>query len=207
MCDFTVPSGVPVSRAISSCVRPCTSEIDGFAVVGLIEIIRHRLEFDGALAPPHPIDEPAARHHRHPPGLGGARGVEAGRSAPQIDEHVLHDVLEIARVGRPASREGPDQRAVARDALAYCQLVAGGHADLPLLVARLTHGPAKALGLAAGTLKAGALADLVLLDPQAAWTPAKADLVSKSGNNPLIGHPLKGRVRATFVGGRQVFGA
>ena len=76
-----------------------------------------------------------------------------------------------------------------------------------MLIARLTHGPAKALGLSAGTLKAGALADLVVLDPKAAWTPAKADLVSKSGNNPLVGRALTGRVRATFVGGRQVFGA
>jgi dihydroorotase-like cyclic amidohydrolase len=32
-------------------------------------------------------------------------------------------------------------------------------------------------------------------------------LVSKSGNNPLVGRALTGRVRATFVGGRQVFGA
>ena len=50
-------------------------------------------------------------------------------------------------------------------------------------------------------------ADLVLLDPKAAWTPTAADLLSKSGNNPLVGRALTGRVRATFVGGRQVFGA
>jgi dihydroorotase len=92
-------------------------------------------------------------------------------------------------------------------AAAHTALVSAGHADLSVLIARLTYGPAKALGLAAGTLKAGALADLVVLDPKAAWTPAKADLVSKSGNNPLVGRALTGRVRATFVGGRQVFGA
>ena len=92
-------------------------------------------------------------------------------------------------------------------AAAHTALVAAGHADLSVLIARLTHGPAKALGLAAGTLKVGALADLVILDAKAAWTPAKSDLVSKSGNNPLVGRALKGRVRATFVGGRQVFGA
>ena len=50
-------------------------------------------------------------------------------------------------------------------------------------------------------------ADLVILDAKAAWTPAKSDLISKSGNNPLVGRALTGRVRATFVGGRQVFGA
>jgi dihydroorotase len=92
-------------------------------------------------------------------------------------------------------------------AAAHTALVSAGHADLSVLIARLTHGPAKALGLAAGTLKVGALADLVILDAKAAWTPAKSDLVSKSGNNPLVGRALTGRVRATFVGGRQVFGA
>ena len=92
-------------------------------------------------------------------------------------------------------------------AAAHTALVAAGHADLSVLIARLTHGPAKALGLAAGTLKAGALADLVVLDAKSAWTPAKSDLISKSGNNPLVGRALTGRVRATFVGGRQVFGA
>lgn len=92
-------------------------------------------------------------------------------------------------------------------AAAHTALVVGGHADLSVLVARLTSGPARALGLAAGTLSDGAHADLVVLDPKAAWAPAKTDLVSKSGNNPLVGHALTGRVRATFVGGRKVFGA
>ena len=92
-------------------------------------------------------------------------------------------------------------------AAAHTAVVAGGHADLALLLARLTCGPAKALGLAAGTLRAGAAADLVLLDPKAAWKPVAADLYSNSGNNPLLGHALTGRIQATFVGARQVHGA
>jgi dihydroorotase len=92
-------------------------------------------------------------------------------------------------------------------AAAHTALVTGGYAGLPLLLARLTHGPAKVLGLAAGTLGVGRPADLVLLDPQAAWKPVRADLASKSGNNPLLGHALTGRIRRTFVGGRQVHGA
>jgi len=76
-----------------------------------------------------------------------------------------------------------------------------------LLIARLTTGPAKVLGLAAGTLRAGAEADLVLLDPKAKWTPSAKTLCSKSGNNPLAGRTLTGRIVATFVGGRQVHGA
>lgn len=91
-------------------------------------------------------------------------------------------------------------------AAAHTALVAGGHADLALLVARLTQGPAKVLGLDAGTLRAGAPADIVVLDPKAVWKPGQASF-SKAGNNPLRGHPLTGRVQATFVGARQVHGA
>jgi len=82
--------------------------------------------------------------------------------------------------------------------------VADGHAGLPLLLARLTCGPARALGLDAGTLRLGGHADLVLLDPKATWKPSAKTLLSKSGNNPLLGRTLKARVRSTFVGGRLV---
>ncbi len=90
---------------------------------------------------------------------------------------------------------------------AHTALVTGGHADLILLIARLTSGPAQVLGLNAGTLHAGAAADIVVLNPQAKWTPTAKDLISKSGNNPLLGRALMGRIHSTFVGGRQVHGA
>lgn len=87
---------------------------------------------------------------------------------------------------------------------AHTALVTGGHAELALLIARLTVGPAQVLGLSAGSLRGGAAADLVLIDPLAQWTPTTQDLHSQSGNNPLVGRPLTGRIRATFVGGREV---
>jgi dihydroorotase len=92
-------------------------------------------------------------------------------------------------------------------AAAHEAVVLSGAAALPLLVERLTAGPAKTLGLEAGTLRAGTPADLVLLDPKAKWTPSAKTLLSKSGNNPLLGRALTGRPVATFVGGRQVHGA
>ena len=112
--------------------------------------------------------------------------------------------LQVARVAprgpaRPAS--------TSKHSAAHEAVVLSGAADLALLIARLTIGPAKALGLAAGTLRAGAEADLVVLDPKAKWTPSAKTLFSKSGNNPLTGRPLTGRVLATFVGGHQVHGA
>ena len=72
------------------------------------------------------------------------------------------------------------------------------------LVARLSSTPAALLGLASkGTLAPGSDADVVVVDPDAAWTP-EAPFVSKSRNTPFAGRRLKGRVLHTFVGGRSV---
>src|SRR5207248_9599904 len=49
------------------------------------------------------------------------------------------------------------------------RLVAEGVLDLPTLVARMTVGPARVLGLPAGTLAPGAAADVTLVDPERRW--------------------------------------
>ena len=76
---------------------------------------------------------------------------------------------------------------------------------LPDMIALLTHKPAALLRLPAGTLAAGAPADLTLFDPDEKWTyDAKAGF-SKSGNSPWHGQTLTGRVKTTIVAGRVVF--
>ncbi|HTX65568.1 MAG TPA: dihydroorotase [Opitutaceae bacterium] len=77
--------------------------------------------------------------------------------------------------------------------------------SLPDLVALLTHKPAALLRLPAGTLAAGAPADVTLFDPDEKWPyDAKAGF-SKSGNSPWHGQTLTGRVKTTIVAGRVVF--
>lgn len=83
-------------------------------------------------------------------------------------------------------------------------LVYGAGAPLPLLVEKLTAGPARVLGLESGTLTPGRPADIVVFDPAAAWTVDAAKFHSKSRNTPLNGRTLRGRVLHTIVGGRVV---
>lgn len=78
--------------------------------------------------------------------------------------------------------------------------------DLLEVLRPLTHGPAALLGLEAGVLANSAPADLVLFDPSAPVVIDAATLRSKSKNTPFDGRRLQGRVMATWVGGRQVFG-
>ncbi len=74
------------------------------------------------------------------------------------------------------------------------------------LIEALTVGPARAFGLAAGTLARGAAADVAVLDPSAEWTVDPARLHSKARNTPWKGKKLPGRCVYTIVGGRIVHG-
>jgi dihydroorotase len=76
---------------------------------------------------------------------------------------------------------------------------------LPHALDLMTRRPAGILGLPAGTLAAGAAADICLFDPDEAWTyDAKAGQ-SKSSNSPWSGRELRGRVKTTIVDGRVVY--
>ncbi|HZC17214.1 MAG TPA: amidohydrolase family protein, partial [Caulobacteraceae bacterium] len=79
-----------------------------------------------------------------------------------------------------------------------------GRGSLIDLMAAVTAKPAKLLGLDAGTLAAGAPADLILCDIGA---PVRIDadkLISKSKNSPFDGRSLQGKVLMTLVDGRIV---
>ncbi|MBQ57290.1 MAG: dihydroorotase [Pseudomonadaceae bacterium] len=79
-------------------------------------------------------------------------------------------------------------------------LVQDGVLELPELIARLSSGPAQALGLPAGKLAAGEPADGLLVDPNAS-TLAGDTWFSKGANSPFMGHCLPSAVRYTLVDG------
>lgn len=85
-------------------------------------------------------------------------------------------------------------------------LVADGLLELPALLARLTSGPAQALGLPAGRIAVGDNADLVLFDP-AVTTEIGTNWLSKGENCPFIGQTAPGRVSHTLSHGRLVYQA
>lgn len=85
------------------------------------------------------------------------------------------------------------------------ELVQGGVITLPILIERMSCAPARLWHLPGGTLRRGAVADLVLFDPEARWTVAPERLRSRSRNTPWAGETLPGVVRLTMVGGRVVF--
>ena len=85
------------------------------------------------------------------------------------------------------------------------QLVEDGLIDLPKAVALLTCGPAAALGIPAGQLEEGGVADVTVIDPELEWTVDAQKLVSKSKNTPFDGWKMKGVALCTIVGGKIAY--
>ncbi len=61
------------------------------------------------------------------------------------------------------------------------------------------------LGIERGTLKAGAIADVTILDPAVEWTIDPSQFRSKSRNSPFAGWQVRGRADTVLVGGAIKF--
>jgi len=84
-------------------------------------------------------------------------------------------------------------------------LAHNGHMSLIEALKLITCAPASILGLAAGRLKVGAAADLVLFDPDRGWKVNAKTFHSKSKNSPFDDRPVQGMVMRTIVDGRTVY--
>jgi len=84
-------------------------------------------------------------------------------------------------------------------------LVDEGVLSISQLMDRMSFRPSHILNLGRGTLKAGAPADITVIDPSAEWVVEADKLASKSKNSPWLGKKMKGVAVATIVGGNIVF--
>jgi len=136
------------------------------------------------------------------------------------DRDALREALGNETVDAIASDHAPHTSAVKARGFAAAPFgVTGLETTLPLVlrlveekvvtlrraVALVTTGPAGVLGLPAPTLRPGAAADLVVVDPEATWRVDPEGMVSRSSNTAFGGWTMRGRVRYTLVNGRNVF--
>ena len=76
----------------------------------------------------------------------------------------------------------------------------------PLQMAqKMSRNPARVLGISKGTLAAGSMADVTVIDPEAEYVVDRESFVSRSKNTPFHGRRVHGRVEATIVEGRVVY--
>jgi len=87
-------------------------------------------------------------------------------------------------------------------ALVFTELVHTGLVSAARAVALMSREPARVLGLAAGVIEAGAVADLTLIDPDLERVVDPASFASRGRNTPFAGRRLKGWPVAVVRGGR-----
>ena len=88
--------------------------------------------------------------------------------------------------------------------VSHTELVKKGYLTLPQLIERMSTRPAQLLGVPGGELGVGAVADLVVLDPERAVTVDASRFVSRGHNTPFDGKTYTGAVVMTMAGGRVI---
>ncbi|ABA05267.1 dihydroorotase [Nitrobacter winogradskyi Nb-255] len=88
---------------------------------------------------------------------------------------------------------------------AALRLVHNAELDFKTLIRAMSTRPAELLGLPGGSLRPGAPADVIVIDPDVPWILDPADLKSQCKNTPFDESRFSGRVVRTIVGGRTVF--
>jgi len=86
-------------------------------------------------------------------------------------------------------------------------LVHQGEISLTQLISKLTCEPAKVIGRNGelGTLRAGAPANITILDLDREWIVNSRNFASKGKNTPYDGYKFKGKVMATITNGKMVY--
>src|SRR3954451_20968884 len=85
------------------------------------------------------------------------------------------------------------------------RLIHNGELDFKTLIRAMSTRPAELLGLPGGTLRPGAPADVIVIDPETPWVLDPVDIKSQCKNTPFDEARFSGRVVRTIVSGRTVY--
>ena len=69
----------------------------------------------------------------------------------------------------------------------------------------VTHKPAEILGISAGSLCVGDVADVCIVDETHSWTLSSENMLSMGKNTPLLGDQLTGKVTHTILAGNLIY--
>ncbi len=119
-----------------------------------------------------------------------------------ISDHNPQDV-ETKRL--PFAEAAPGAVGLETMLSAGLRLVHGEHLSLLRLLGAMSTRPAQILGLPGGSLRSGAPADVIVIDPDTSWILDPSDLKSKCKNTPFDEARLEGRVVRTIVAGRTAY--
>ncbi len=116
-----------------------------------------------------------------------------------------HNPQDVETKRLPFAEAAPGAIGIETMLIAGLRLVHNGEIDLLTLLRATSTRPAELLGLPGGTLRAGAPADLIVVDMDLPWVVDPTELKSKCKNTPFDEARMQGRVVRTIVAGRTVY--
>ncbi len=134
--------------------------------------------------------------------LALVRALREGLVDVVMSDHNPQDV-ETKRL--PFAEAAPGAVGLETMLAAGLRLVHAGDIDFPTWLKAASTRPAELLGLPGGTLRPGAPADVIVIDPDSPWILDPDQLKSKCKNTPFDEARLQGRVVRTIVAGRTAY--
>jgi dihydroorotase len=116
-----------------------------------------------------------------------------------------HNPQDVETKRLPFAEAAPGAIGLETMLSAGLRLVHNGELSFTQLIRAMSTRPADLLGLPGGTLRAGAVADIIVIDADVPWVLDPADLKSQCKNTPFDEARFTGRVARTIVGGRTVY--
>ncbi|MCC6201425.1 MAG: dihydroorotase [Gammaproteobacteria bacterium] len=146
--------------------------------------------------------------HLQPPLAGSAdrselvRALGSGAIDAICSDHQPHDADAKAA---PFSATEPGMSLLDTFVPMLLELTHRHRLPLARAIAAVTQAPARVLGSKGGQLGVGAVADLILIDPNLRWSCNVESLHSDGKNSPRLGQSLTGRTVLALVGGRVAY--
>lgn len=116
-----------------------------------------------------------------------------------------HNPQDVETKRLPFAEAAPGAIGLETMLSAGLRLIHNGELTFTQLIRAMSTRPAELLGLPGGTLRAGAVADIIVIDADVPWVLDPADLKSQCKNTPFDEARFTGRVARTIVGGRTVY--
>lgn len=130
-------------------------------------------------------------------------GLQNNRIDVVATDHAPHTLEEKSRTYFKAPSGGP---LVQHSLPAMMELCYEGRITPEILVQKMCHAPAILFGIhERGFIREGYMADLVILDPDSAWTVDAGNILYKCGWSPFEGKTFRSAVTHTFVNGNLVY--
>jgi dihydroorotase len=116
-----------------------------------------------------------------------------------------HNPQDVETKRLPFAEAAPGAIGLETMLSAGLRLIHSGELDFTRLIRAMSTRPAELLGLPGGSLRPGAVADIIVIDADVPWVLDPADLKSQCKNTPFDEARFTGRVARTIVGGRTVY--